>query len=90
MRSCSIVMAILLVPGGQVLAAPPKGAPVQPEPSQQTAPAVVLASADTVGPQAPVGTQPAPSQPRHRIARVTTCRCGDPQPGDAADDSSDR
>jgi len=90
MRSCSIVMAILLVSGGQALADPPKGAPVQPEPSQQTAPAVVLASADAVQAEAPEAARPAPTQPKHRFARVTTCRCGDPQPGDAADDSSDR
>lgn len=90
MRIRSIVMAIMLVSGGQALADPPKGAPVQAEPSQQAAPSVILVSADAVEAQAPAGARPTPAQPRHRIARITTCRCGDPQPGDSTDDSSER
>lgn len=48
--------------------------------STQTHPApVVLASADHMA-SAPVGdAAPAQAKP-HRAARVTTCRCGDPQP----------
>ncbi len=47
---------------------------------QETVPAqVVLASADDVHPSA-TGEQPAASPTRRsRVARVTTCRCGDPQ-----------
>lgn len=40
---------------------------------------VVLASAD-VTPQAPDAAQQTTPAPRKRAARVTTCRCGDPQP----------
>jgi hypothetical protein len=87
MRSRSIVMAILLLCGSQALADPPKSAPAHPAPSQQTAHAIVLASAETVQAEAP---QPAPAQPKHRFARVTTCRCGDPQPDNVTDKNSDQ
>ena len=43
-------------------------------------PAVVLASADQLHSQS--ADQQAPAQPKHRVARVTTCRCGDPQASD--------
>lgn len=88
MLSRSIVIAVLLACGNQAFADPPKSAPAQPQP--QPAHAVVLAAAEAVQDQAPETAQSTPAQPRHRIARVTTCRCGDPQPGDATDDSSDR
>jgi hypothetical protein len=45
--------------------------------------AIVLASAETAQAQAqaPAGDQPAaPAAKPRRAARVTTCRCGDPQP----------
>ena len=54
--------------------------PVHPAAQPQSAP-VVLASADQV--RAPSADQQAPAQPKRRIARVTTCRCGDPQATEA-------
>jgi hypothetical protein len=49
----------------------------QPQAQQQPAPReVVLASADDVG-AAPATSQQGPATPKRRIARVTTCRCGD-------------
>jgi hypothetical protein len=72
------------------LAETPKSTPPQAAPVQQPQPkAVVLASADAAKP-ANEAAQPAPAEPRHRFARVTTCRCGDPQPADAGEDSPER
>jgi len=90
MPSRSIVMAILLACGSQALAGQPKGAPAHPAPSQQAAHAIVLASAETVQAEAPEAAQPAPAQPKHRFARVTTCRCGDPQPQNVTNDNPDQ
>lgn len=57
-------------------AAPQKPAP-QPQVQPQQAPReVVLASADDVS-APPATPQQAPSAPKRRIGRVTTCRCGD-------------
>ena len=72
-----IVIAATLAIGTAAAAAPPK-------PQAAAAPAtskpVVLASADTVNtnPVATDGQAPAPV--KRRAARVTSCRCGDPQP----------
>jgi hypothetical protein len=41
---------------------------------------VVLASADSVETPAPAAAQQPAAAPKKRAARVTTCRCGDPQP----------
>jgi hypothetical protein len=51
----------------------------QPAPTAKPA-HVVLASADQPRPPAPDAAQPAPAPIKHRVGRVTTCRCGDPQP----------
>jgi len=45
----------------------------------QARPAVVLASADQVQPPAPQSGQQATTPIKHRVSRVTSCRCGDPQ-----------
>jgi hypothetical protein len=48
--------------------------------AQPAQPRLLLASAEEVRTPAPAEQQ-APAQPKpRRIARVTTCRCGDPQP----------
>jgi hypothetical protein len=64
---------------GAAYAAEPAKPPVsQPEPAQEHRVEIVLASADQVnnGPAQQQAQQPA----RHaRVARVTTCRCGDQQ-----------
>ena len=52
-------------------------------PQAATPPAeVVLASAETVRATAPSADQPAVPVKRPRVARVTTCRCGDQQAQD--------
>ena len=56
----------------------PQPAPAQPQP--QPAPAqVVLASAGDVHAPKPTEQQQASTPPKHRFARVTSCRCGDQQ-----------
>jgi hypothetical protein len=57
-------------------AKPPAQQSSQPEPASAH---VLLASADDVRSPAPVADQQAPTQPKRRLARVTTCRCGDQQ-----------
>ncbi len=59
-------------------AEPAKPSP-QPAPQAQQRPDVVLASADRLqAPAAPSDQQVTTPRP-HRVARVTTCRCGDQQ-----------
>jgi hypothetical protein len=68
--------ALALATGG---AAEPAKAPAAQRPIR-SAP-VIFASADQVTTPAPVSDQATPPAPkRPRAARVTTCRCGDPQP----------
>ena len=51
---------------------------------------VVLASADAAKPANEVAQPAPPAEPKHRFARVTTCRCGDPQPGEVSDGSPEQ
>jgi hypothetical protein len=77
-----IIAAAALTIATSAFAAPAKthGAP---QPQSATPPAeVVLASADTVRDVAPSADQPAAPVKRPRVARVTTCRCGDQQAQD--------
>jgi hypothetical protein len=60
-------------------AEPPKSAPAQPAPLPQHH-AVVLAAADAPHSPVPEAAQPSPAPAKRRVARITTCRCGDPQP----------
>ena len=87
LRSLAIVAAVIGV--NPALAEPAKApAPRAQQQRPQPGTAVVLASADTMK---PVGTDAAQAtQPKRRIGRVTTCRCGDPQPGDVSEDSPER
>ncbi|MES2135529.1 MAG: hypothetical protein V4502_00535 [Pseudomonadota bacterium] len=48
-------------------------------PPPHARPAVVLASADQAQPPAPQSGQQATTPIKHRVSRVTSCRCGDPQ-----------
>ena len=43
---------------------------------------VVLASVEDLRPASSADQQPVTAPKRPRIGRVTTCRCGDPLPGD--------
>jgi hypothetical protein len=71
MRVRLIGIAMLLTAGTAAIAEPQK-APSQPAPQPKQ---IVLASADTVRSPGPAAPKPA-----KRPGRVTTCRCGDPQP----------
>ena len=74
----AFIAAVTLTSVSAFAAEPVKPAQAQPSQAQPVSAQVVLASADDV--RAPVGVehQTTPSQPKpHRIARVTTCRCGD-------------
>ena len=44
---------------------------------------VILASAEDMRPAPAPDQQPVAAPKRPRIGRVTTCRCGDPVPGDS-------
>jgi hypothetical protein len=72
-----IIIAAAAVFGGSVVAAQPTSPPPHPaeQPQAQRAD-IVLASADSISPSSSgQQAQPAPRHPR--VARVTTCRCGD-------------
>jgi hypothetical protein len=79
MRAYAIAIAAMLVSGSAALADPPEGAPPQPSPRPQQR-EVVLAAAEAQHTPAQESAQLSNAQAKRRIARVTTCRCGDPQP----------
>lgn len=75
-RIVTIASAALLASGA--MAAEPAKKPVpQAKQAQTRSKPVVLASADQTSTEASPGAVPGPV--KHRAARVTTCRCGDPQ-----------
>lgn len=78
----TIIAAVALTISTSAFAEPAKsrGAP-PPRPATQPA-EVVLASADNVRDVAPSADQPSAPVKRPRVARVTTCRCGDQQAED--------
>jgi hypothetical protein len=83
-RPCLIIAlsVALTASGGQAQPAAPQQERQQQEPDSSEQPAqVVFASADEAEtPQDERDQQPEVSRPRpHGTARVTTCRCGDPQ-----------
>ncbi|NUR14428.1 MAG: hypothetical protein HOQ20_21680 [Bradyrhizobium sp.] len=79
MRARLTVIAMFVALGSTAVAEPPKNAPVSPA-TPRKAPEVVLASAETAHAPAPESPQQsAAASTKRRVARVTTCRCGDPQ-----------
>ena len=82
MLARSILIAASLTAATAVLAEPPK--PQAQPPSQPSSRPIVLASAETVKGPAAAADQQAPAK-RPRVARVTSCRCGDPVPQDSED-----
>lgn len=81
MHARIIIVAAAALANGSAFAAEPAAPPAHQPESAQSAPhraEIVLASADQVSPAA--AGQQAQATPRHaRVARVTTCRCGDQQ-----------
>jgi hypothetical protein len=89
MRARLLAAALMLLPAGPAIADPAQAPAPQSRGPQHSRPVAVLASAETVKVGAADSTQTPPAAPKHRIARVTTCRCGDPQPGEVSDSSPD-
>jgi hypothetical protein len=81
MRLPLTVIAGLLSVSSPAVAEPPKADAARSAQPQERPAQVVLASADAVHAPAPDRAQPTPAPAKRRIGRVTTCRCGDPQPG---------
>jgi hypothetical protein len=76
-----VLIAAATLVGSVAFAAQPAKPPVQSSTQPQRRPAdVVLASADQVREAAPSEQQASAPAKRPRVARVTTCRCGDPEP----------
>lgn len=81
----ALIAAFTLTSVSASAAEPIKPPQQQPSQAQPVSAQVVLASADDVRAPGGVEHQTVPTQPKpHRIARVTTCRCGDliPQSND--------
>jgi hypothetical protein len=77
-RALLIPSALVLMPGA-ASAQPAKDGEKAPVPAQQVPAKVVFASADEVHAPTPTG-QPDTIRVKRPAPRVTTCRCGDPQP----------
>jgi hypothetical protein len=75
MRTRTIALAALMTIGTPAFAAPPKGNQLRGEQPHRRPAELIVASADSVR-----SPQPSSAMPRRPAARVTTCRCGDPQP----------
>jgi hypothetical protein len=76
----TIIAAAVLTIGTSALAEPARTEDHANQPANRPA-AIVLASAETAQAPAQAVDQPTPPPAkRPRAARVTTCRCGDPQP----------
>jgi hypothetical protein len=77
LKRLTVIIAVLTI-AGPAFAEPPK-AVVAPASKTQPPAEIVLASADVVRSPAAPNAQPAQAPAKRRIARVTSCRCGDPQ-----------
>jgi hypothetical protein len=75
-----LTMIAAMLAGSAALAEPPKSQPAPPRSAQKAPAEVILASAETTHAPSPDAGQPNVAPAKRRIARVTTCRCGDPQP----------
>src|SRR4051812_490452 len=76
----ALLPVLLLTITSPLGAEPPKAAASHASASDQRPAVLVLASNDN-GRPVQTGETQSPQEPvKHRIARVTTCRCGDPQP----------
>ena len=74
-----VTAAAALTMAASAVAEPPKPQAPPTNPPASRPAEVVLASADELNSPTPDTAQPSPAPVRHRTARVTTCRCGDPQ-----------
>jgi acyl-CoA synthetase (AMP-forming)/AMP-acid ligase II len=82
---CSVLAAIAAVAATPVAAEPATHPQASAASSRDAQPPIVLASADNVRAATPKPQQSDAAQ-KPVAPRVTTCRCGDADPGDAASD----
>jgi hypothetical protein len=78
MEKILTILATALI-AGTAAAEPPKGAPAKAAEAKPPAAEVVLASAETAHAAASQTAESNGAPVKRRVARVTTCRCGDPQ-----------
>ena len=78
-RLSIIALGSFAICGGAV-AEPPKAALAKPAQTQVRPSQIVLASAEKVRGTSPEAAQANSVPAKRRAPRVTTCRCGDPQP----------
>ncbi len=78
----TIIAATALAVGASAFAEPVKTREAPPTQPATRPAAVVLASADQIGAAVPSSDQQAAPVKRPRVARITTCRCGDQQAQD--------
>jgi hypothetical protein len=74
-----IIAAAALTVATSAIAEPAKPQSPQANPPSRPPATLVLASAEQAQAPAPAADQQSPAPVKHRAARVTTCRCGDPQ-----------
>lgn len=77
MEKVLTILAAALI-AGSVAAEPPKNKAARQAEANPRSAEVVFAAAETPHAPAP-DTQPNAAPAKRRVARVTTCRCGDPQ-----------
>lgn len=85
MRAPIIAVALALMPGVAAAAEPAKSDSKPPATARPAPAKVVLASADDRHGRI-AATLPDTAPAKRRVARVTTCRCGDPQPDEGQQD----
>ncbi len=76
----ALLLTVLMVTSTVAAAEPAKPVPASHALQEQRQAVVMFASNETARPAAAEAIQRGQTPANHRIARVTTCRCGDPQP----------
>jgi hypothetical protein len=79
MRARLMVIAAVLTIGTPAGAEPPTADAARPAQPQPRPAEIVLAAAEPVRASRPDNAQSGAAPVKHRVARVTTCRCGDQQ-----------
>jgi hypothetical protein len=82
----TLIAAAAAIFSASVVAEPPKAEVHRASQPAKTPTEVALASADQIRAPAPAEQPSTTPVKRPRAARVTTCRCGDPDPADSASD----
>jgi hypothetical protein len=85
MRLSVTMIGVLMLAGAPAMAEPVKPPAEKPVPAPTHAPQLMFASADAVRAPLATGAAPQPTAKRRVAPRVTTCRCGDALPAEAAE-----